>query len=256
MNEPEYRTRVYAQYRSRRADEGSAASLVFDPRWACAYLYYLRRWRPCNRDAMILDLGCGSGRLLRTLRDEGYSNVTGVDRSDEQLALARTVGVRVVDADALEYVERSKEAWDLILAIDLIEHLEKDEVLRLLDSARRGLRPQGRIVLQTLNGESPLVSAMRYADFTHETAFTPRSLAWLLRLSKFEEIESREMGPLPPRFGSRSAVRFVAWQALRACVRAWNLIETGDAGSGAYTRAFVMTALRPAWREGSHPSGR
>lgn len=39
-------------------------------------------------DSRILDLGCGSGLLCQLLHDQGY-RVTGVDRSEEMLRLAR-----------------------------------------------------------------------------------------------------------------------------------------------------------------------
>ena len=41
---------------------------------------------PADRDAKILDLGCGCGYFLHFLRTEGYTNVLGIDSSADQLS--------------------------------------------------------------------------------------------------------------------------------------------------------------------------
>lgn len=245
MSDSSYRDRIYGGYRSRRLDAGSTSDEQATAAWIRAYRYYLRDWLPKNKEAPILELACGAGRLLKLLIDEGYINVSGVDRSAEQIEVAREVLPTAEHSDVLEYLRAHEGRWALIVAIDLIEHLHKDEALELLDLVFEALKPGGRLILQTPNAESPFVSAIRYGDFTHEVAFTPVSLGSLLRLTGFEEIESRELGPLPPRYGARAAGRYLAWRGLRSLLKAWNLVETGSPGSGVYTRVFMMAALRP-----------
>jgi len=43
----------------------------------------------CDKNDKILEVGCGTGRILKYLLDMGLKNITGIDVSKEMLALAR-----------------------------------------------------------------------------------------------------------------------------------------------------------------------
>src|SRR5262249_48715113 len=160
----------------------------------------------------------------------------------EQGAVARRHAPDVECGDVLEFLRKRPGQFDLLTGIDIVEHFTKDEVLDFLDACHAALRPGGRLVLQTPNGESPFAGAVRYGDFTHETCFTPTLLRQLLELAGFAQVECRETGPIPP--GAASLVRVVLWRAIRALLRIWNLAETGGAGSGVLTRVFLASAVR------------
>lgn len=238
----DYRTRVYRAYLSR----GSARAPVFDrlaaERRAQLLARVLKGWLPDDRDLPIADLGCGSGEVLSFLRGCGYTRVVGVDISPEQVKAAREVMPDVVEADLFDFLDRHEEDLGLIFALDLLEHLNKEEILRFLDASHRALRDGGRLILQTPNAESPMASALRYGDFTHEVCFTPSSLGWLLNLVGFTGVESREGGPRP--LGFLSLGRTLLWRLFRRGIWLWNLAETGSAGSGIYTRVFLISGIR------------
>lgn len=242
MSDRDYRERIFDAYLSR--NRGPVPS--FDADGAVAHGRYLARvlsdWLPRDREAAILDLGCGNGSVLHVLGTRGFTRLSGVDVSSEQVEIARQVCPAVAQSEAVDYLERRPAEFDLLLALDLIEHLGKDDVLPFLDACRRALRPGGRLILRTPNADSPFDSTIRYGDFTHEVCFNPHSLGWLLELCGFDCIEAREAGPRP--LGIRSAGRFVLWRLLRRGIWLWNLIETGTGGSGVYTRVFFMSGTR------------
>lgn len=238
----DYRERVYRHYASRfRGQE-----VRFDPARAIEqtrpYAGYLRGWLPEAPDAMVLDAACGDGRLLHFFRQRGYLRVEGVDGSGEQVEIARQVVPTVEHGDVADFLESRPERYDLITAIDLIEHLRKDEALRFLDLGLAALRPGGRLVLQTPNGLSPWGGAVFHGDVTHETCYTPAGLESLLRITGFESIESREAGPWV--HGAKSAVRALLWRGLRFGLIAWNLVEAGSS-SRVLTRVFLASGRRP-----------
>lgn len=239
-----YRTRIYARYASRFQSAPEVFDVVAARRWGRAYRHYLRGWLPQDRAACILDVACGGGKLLQFFLDSGYRDVHGVDVSPEQVALARQVTPDVVEADVLAYLAGQTGRFDLITGLDIVEHFRKDEALRFLDLCFAALKPGGRLVLQTPNAESPWGTHLRYGDLTHELGFNPNALTRLLALVGFEEIAARELGPVPWGYSVASTLRWVAWQAIRAGLKAWNLAETGDAGGGVFTRVFLISASR------------
>jgi 2-polyprenyl-3-methyl-5-hydroxy-6-metoxy-1,4-benzoquinol methylase len=241
-HQPGYRERIYGHY----ATQFINAELFFDARkarrWGRAYDFYLRRWLPERKEAVIADVACGDGKLLYFFKQRGFGCVTGVDVSPEQAQLARQVVPEVSESDLLVFLEERPGRFDLITGLDIVEHFRKDEVLPFLEACRDALKPGGRLILQTPNAESPWGGALRYGDFTHEVCFTPAGLAHLLALCGFQKIETREMGPAPR--GITSALRFAAWQIIKRGLSLWNLIETGRAGSGIHSRVFGIAGIK------------
>ena len=189
-------------------------------------------------------MSCGGGRLLCFFKRMGYLNVQGVDISPEQVRLARQVIHNVDEANVLEWLEAHSSTFDLITALDLIEHFQKPEVLRFLDGCHNALKPGGRLILQTPNADSPWGTVLRYGDFSHEVGLNPNALTRLLRLTGFEQVQSREMGPVPVGHSIKSTIRYLIWQSIRAGLKLWNLAETGGAGSGVFTRVFLIAAVK------------
>lgn len=238
----DYRTRIYKVY----ASHMQGASSLFDEGkaicWGKAYDAYLKGWLPEQKDAAILDVACGGGKLLYFIKTRGYKNLFGVDISPEQIALASQVTENVIEEDAITFLQAHKEKYDLIIGLDIVEHFKKEAVLQFLDTCYGALRPEGRIILQTPNAESPWGLQHRYHDFTHEVGFDSVSLERLLSLAGFSKTNIRECGPVV--YGLRSFFRNCIWKIIHCGLVIWNLAETGSRGSGIYTRVFLITGKK------------
>jgi len=134
----------------------------------------------------------------------------------------------------------------LITGLDIIEHFQKDGVLRFLDLCFLALRPGGRFILQTPNADSLWGVTIRYGDFTHEVCFNPNALLRLLSLCGFDSrgLEVREADPVPCGYSIASTVRYGIWQCIRAALKACNIVETGSSGSGVFTRVFLVSGVK------------
>jgi SAM-dependent methyltransferase len=150
----------------------------------------------------------------------------------------------VKQESVLDHLENNPDSYDLITGYDIVEHFNKDEVLRFLDGCFSALQPGGRLILQTPNADSPWGNSLRYGDFTHEVCFNPNSLIRLLRLVGFGNLEIREAGPVPYGNSLTSMVRSLIWQVIRAGLRIWNLAETGSSGTGVWTRVFLISGIK------------
>jgi SAM-dependent methyltransferase len=207
--------------------------------------HIIRQHFPQDRKARILDLGCGHGTLLYFCRLEGYDQVSGVDRSPQQAAKARELGIEgVQQGDLLTTLRTLPDAsQDVVIAYDVIEHFSKEELLPLIDEVRRVLRSGGRWLIHAPNGESPFHGRIRYGDFTHENIFTRDSLAQVLMASGFTDVRSFEEKPTV--HGLKSLVRRVLWAGIRAGLLVYLAAETGSFDRGTLlTQNFLAVATR------------
>jgi 2-polyprenyl-3-methyl-5-hydroxy-6-metoxy-1,4-benzoquinol methylase len=197
---------------------------------------------PIDRGARILDLGCGYGEFLYFLQRSGYANASGVDLSDRQLEVGRSLGVSNLQrGDAATVLAGSRGEFDFISAIDVLEHVPKNRVVELLDTIYAGLRPGGRFVCQVPN-LAAFYSPLFYMDFTHETPFTAPSLKQALQLARFGGIRVLAIGPVA--HGIKSTVRCILWKGITTCLRFVQTVEGGpqDALCSIYTAAILASA--------------
>jgi cyclopropane fatty-acyl-phospholipid synthase-like methyltransferase len=195
--------------------------------------YYRRlveRHLPRNTDARIFDVGCGYGPLLFALSQSGYSNLSGIDASPEQVRVATELGLGCVSqGDVLDALTNAAaESYDAVAAIDVLEHFTKDEIVVFLDQAYRVLRRGGTLLLHVPNGEAIFAGKIFFGDFTHQTAFTHRSIRQVALACGFTAIRCYEDSPIP--HGIVSTIRAFLWWLVRCNYRLINGIETGDIG--------------------------
>ena len=210
---------------------------------------YLRRiirdHFPKDRNAKILDVGCGYGALLHFAREAGYRDVSGVDAAKQQVEAAAALAIEGVrEGGILETLDAAAEgSLDLIVTLDVIEHFAKDDLLRLVDAVHRGLRDGGRWIIHAPNGESPFFGAVLHGDLTHEQAFTRESMAQLLLASNFREVRCYEDTPVAQ--GAKSLVRVLLWRLIRAGLRVYVAAETGDTSPDViFSRNLLVVATR------------
>ncbi len=99
--------------------------------------------RVTDRRPRILDVGCGTGANLLMLSK--YGDAEGVDVSEDALAFCRERGFENVKLGAAEKLPYDDGTFDLVTALDVVEHLDDD--LAGLREMRRVLRPGGRVLL-------------------------------------------------------------------------------------------------------------
>lgn len=214
--------------------------------------HYLRwcevKYRPflaaLPRGAQVLDLGCGSGDVMRLLATGGF-RAEGIDISEEQVRLALQADLDVQQGEALDFLASRSGTYDGIVAVDFIEHFTKDELLQLLEAVALALKPGGSLLIQTPNGDGLFAAQIIYGDLTHETILNPRSLHQALTLSGFEDVTIYEAGPAPVGVGG--TVRSIVWPVVRTAARLLRYTESGRAAP-VLTENMISVSSRPAWK--------
>ncbi len=145
---------------------------------------------PSARNAPILDVGCGSGHFLYYLEKKGYTGFLGIDISKQQVNFCRdNISRRISQEDAFEHLKDKKNAFDAVVANDLLEHIPKEEIIAFLKSVFTALKNNGIFLIRTPNMGNPFAVYSRYKDFTHEVGFTERSLYQVFWTAGFREIQ-------------------------------------------------------------------
>jgi len=205
----------------------------------------LLRDLPDDPRSVLLDIGCGDGEFVARAEQLGYLDVSGVDISPEQVALAHRLGrTTVVQADVWDYLAERPATYDAITASDVFEHFDRDEVISLLRRIHDSLVPGGVLLAQVPNAVSPFFGNYAYGDFTHRSVFTSRSAHQVLASTGFEEIRARELPPVA--HGAKSAARRVAWAPISGCMKLALAVETGLLRGHLVTQNIALAARKPS----------
>jgi SAM-dependent methyltransferase len=237
----DFRSRLLARYVSTHASVGDAAAQEGLERRRAYLDALVKNHFPSNRDAAVLDLGCGHGAILWAARRAGYTNLVGIDASPEQVAAAKRLGIDGVRQQDLRegLAAMPAESLDVVVLFDLFHYFERDEQVAIIDAVRRVLKPGGRWILHVPNGEALFAARMRYWDYLAAGAFTRASIAQILLASGFRDVRSFEDQPIP--HGLTSLLRWVLWKAIRSGARVVLAAETGDTGRDAIFSQCLLT---------------
>lgn len=104
----------------------------------------IARWR-VEPTARVLDLGTSTGTNLRMLRDGGFSNVVGLDLSENALRLCKEKSLGNVIRGDITRLPFFHEQADLVLATDVIEHVDDDQAA--IREITRVLKPGGAALI-------------------------------------------------------------------------------------------------------------
>lgn len=152
-----------------------------------AFRRTLGPWLPTDKSSWILDIGCGEGSLLAFLRESGYTNLAGFDLSPQNVRICHDLGLTFVEQfDALRLREfGGTHRYDVIFAMDVLEHLPKESAAQFLEDARLRVASGGYLVIQTPNMGSIVGCYARYYDLSHEFGLTEKSALDLYTLAGY-----------------------------------------------------------------------
>ena len=224
----DYKIEIYKKYlRNREINKVPQHINSFNSRKPF-YLNLIKCHFPKDRQISILDLGCGSGGFLYFMNKMGYKNTLGVDLSDDSVTAAKELGIdNILEEDIFDFLEsQPKQSFDIITAIDLIEHLPKEYVLKFAKLTQKCLKPAGKLILHQPNGEGVFVGGVLFGDFTHETAFTRKSINQIFKTTGFTSVTCFEDKPLC--YNLKSVVRRALWIfVVRPIYALFLAVETG-----------------------------
>lgn len=237
-----YKEKLYSKYVSTHTSYLGEITIENIKKQFPTWKFYYSKFLPKDKNAKILDVGCGKGGFVYWLQQISYENSFGIDISKEQIILAKRLGIKnIKQADLFKFLRDKKESYDVIFARDILEHFKKEEILNILKLFYNSLKQKGKVIIQVPNAEGPFGTHYLYSDFTHELAFTERSLNQIFKSVGFKEIYCYPTPP--PNIGTISRCRFLLWKLIECLLKFYTLIETGSS-KGFFTRNIICVAIK------------
>lgn len=144
----------------------------------------------------VLDVACGDGIFVELMKQRGW-NARGVDLNEIMVKQARSRGLDVELGDAIGYIERLEaKSLDAITAFQFVEHLPPPQLMRLLKACFRALRPDGAVLIETINPHTLKALHWYHLDLSHERLIFPEMLQLLAETSGFLDAEWQALNPV------------------------------------------------------------
>jgi len=151
------------------------------------------------KDGRILDFGAGDGDLIehmcaRGLRVAAYEPSKGRSQNLEKRLAGYPGFLRTVNAESTD------ESFDVVMLVEVIEHILEEQLDSTLHLLARFTRPGGTVIVSTPNNED-LDLGMAYCPVSntlfhrwqHVRSFTRETLAAMLARYGFEEIATHQL---------------------------------------------------------------
>ncbi len=147
----------------------------------------------------ILEIGSGRGELQRLLSAAELESY-GVDLDVVMVNVANANGCKTLYGDGIAHLRTlADRSLGGLVAIQVVEHLTRQQLQELMELAKSKLKPGGRIAFETINPQSVLALSSNYfRDPTHVWPMHPDTLGYMATLAGLRIIETKMLSPVSP----------------------------------------------------------
>ncbi|TXJ11636.1 class I SAM-dependent methyltransferase [Brachyspira aalborgi] len=141
-----------------------------------------------NKDANILEIGCGKGGLLMNLKKRGFNNLCGLDVSSFQKNILIENNIDYISSSFFDMHKINKK-FDCIISSEVIEHIY--DLKSLVNNIYNILNDNGIIYIDVPNSSeysSHFIKPFHYFDIEHINHFDINSISNLF--IKFEMLNN------------------------------------------------------------------
>jgi len=112
--------------------------------------HFLKKKISFNKEIKILDIGCGRGKIISRLSKQYQMNnlPLGIDVVKHKDTANR---IRFIQINALKYLNKTKEKFDVILFKQSIHFFKLLEIKKILKLSKKNLTPNGKILILALD---------------------------------------------------------------------------------------------------------
>jgi len=187
--------KMYSDYYSQSNLNGSSTHMLSNDISIQNHASYIAKIAKPN--SRILDFGSGTGELVSTLSNKGF-DVDGIEYSKNAIIEANhKYGIKL--KSSIDDLDRSGEGYDVILVVEVIEHL--CDPVKLMSSLITHLKPGGIIYLTTPNlfGLKARIHKSNWIEAVkpfHLILFNFNVLSSVLKKSGYGDVRNLRFSPL------------------------------------------------------------
>jgi len=165
---------------------------------------YIAKVAQCVAADRVLEIGFGAGHFLDWARAQGF-HIVGTEIIPEMIEAARNRGHLILD----NLLEQFDYKFDVVVALDVLEHVPYDELVQMLSRIRQLLNPEGRLIARFPNGDSPFSGRYQHGDATHVKSLTASSLSQIAAPVGLRITSAMNPRPLPRALPARLKRRLI-----------------------------------------------
>jgi SAM-dependent methyltransferase len=140
---------------------------------------HIRSMELINHADKILEIGCGEGSFLSSLKNKYYNEPVGLELNSHAVEKATKKGLTVHKEDLSIFSKRNHECFNVVCFFQVLEHIA--DPLSFLQNAVHVLKPGGRLILAVPNNESLLNK-----DYENALNFPPHHMGlWTEKSLRF-----------------------------------------------------------------------
>jgi len=143
-----------------------------------------------DKTAPIVDIGCAKSEILRSLRNLGFSNLTGIDPSVKNVEYLKNKGINGIHA-TINTVDISKQ-YKIVLFLAVLEHIK--DLHQTLNTLYAITAMNGMVIISVPDMSVPASGEFPYQEFSREhiNYFTDISLSNLMIKYGFHSVFSKK----------------------------------------------------------------
>lgn len=180
----------------------------------------------------VLEVGPGRGEFLGVLERHGIDDVDIIEPDGE-------VGRHIIahfpvkrhwflPLEELSAVDADLRSYDLIVLVQVLEHVRRDKLTEVVRLLYGHLKPGGRLLIVVPNGGNPFGVVELYADLTHVSLFTENSLRQLVEWAGIGDADVEIRGYRVPASSLLNCVRIAVQKVLHLLLLAMLVANTGN----------------------------
>ena len=143
-----------------------------------------------DNDPTLLDIGSGRGEWIEKCNAKGFKSI-GLELDTKMVHDCKKLNLNIKEGDALSLLDDfCEDSFSIVSAFHVIEHMNHENITELLVKAKRVLKPDGLLILETPSIDNVLVATKSFhVDPTHINKIHPDLLAFMIERSGFTELK-------------------------------------------------------------------
>jgi 2-polyprenyl-3-methyl-5-hydroxy-6-metoxy-1,4-benzoquinol methylase len=190
----------YANYAAWKAWDGAFAPTERELR------YFEAEFRDIPlRDRRVLEIGFGNGAFMAFAKRENAA-IAGVEINVEMREAAAKHGFETFASSLVELATHDAR-YDLIVAFDVLEHWDTNELVENFRAIGVLLNDDGLFISRFPNGQSPFGRVFQHGDFSHKSTLSTYKIEYLAGITGLAIVRIGNPCRVPSRPGPLASIR-------------------------------------------------